>query len=150
MNRIFVLIEASKDSKNYYVYKENIDKLILEKVLDNQFPVNYGFIPKTHHDAQKLDAIVLSSEPLLPGALVCVRIIGSIRLEGKMTDYIILGIPINDLKNIKDINDVSQKDFKDIIGFFETFKSLRYKTSFGIKDTEKLIKKSIELYERFD
>ncbi|MCD6477274.1 MAG: inorganic diphosphatase [Candidatus Aenigmarchaeota archaeon] len=148
IDNLYVLIENLKGSKHLYKYKEEIDKLILVKKIKEPFPAAYGHIPRTHIDAEALDVVVLSSEPLERGTLVSIRILGAMRLEGKITDYIIISVVNDDLKNIEDINDLSQKEFNDIKNFFETFKNLKYKKCFNVREAKKIIKNSMELYER--
>lgn len=150
MNNLYVLIENLKGSKYYYRYKEQIDKLILMRALKEPFPAAYGHIPRTHQDADTMDVVVLGTEPLSRGSLVSIRVLGAMRLEGKMVDYVIVACVTDDFKNIQDINDLSQKDFNDIKNFFETFKNLRYKKSFNAREAEKIIMNSMELYEKVE
>ena len=66
-------IEISKGSKNKYELEKQTGALILDRILytSTHYPQNYGFIPLTYaEDLDPLDVLVLSSESIVPLALV--------------------------------------------------------------------------------
>ena len=148
--QLFVFIECSKDSKNIYEYNKESEDIKLKEVFSEHFPFNYGFIPKTHHDTGKLDAVVLSSEPFESGSVVEVKPIGNVRLGGMPEDDIIITVPLADkeFSGTNDIKDLSDHDVKKISMFLETFKKTKIKEVFDVEHAKKVIKIAIEKYER--
>ena len=121
---IFVFVQVSKGSKNFYIWDEETETLSMSQTLEEPFPGNYGIIPNTHHDdAEMLDAIILSEEPIEPGTFVKVKPIGVIRLKGKVNDDIIISVPSD--KEISDVSDLSMKQLNEITAYFERFKNLK-------------------------
>jgi len=150
--QLFVFIECSKDSKNIYEYDEKSEDIKLKEVFRETFPFNYGFIPKTHHDTGKLDALILSSEPFESGSVVEVKPIGHIRLAGIMEDDVIITVPLADkeFSDTNNISDLSDHDVKKVSMFLETFKKLKVKEVFDVDHAKKVINISIEKYQRLN
>ena len=153
-----VIIEIAKGSKNKYELDKKTGLIKLDRVLYSamHYPLDYGLIPRTYcDDGDPLDILVISSESLIPGALVEVRIIGAMKMidSGEQDDKLI-GVVANDprFNHIKDINDVGEHLLKEIKHFFEHYKDLQGKkvevTEFlGKKDALKILEDSIELFK---
>ena len=128
-----VIVEIQKGSQNKYEYNKEIGIFELNRVLYSSvhYPVDYGFIPQTlGEDKDPLDAIVLVTNPTLPGVLIPSRPIGVLKMvDSGEGDDKILCVPIKDprFSHIKDIKDVGQATLDEISNFFKTYKQLENK-----------------------
>lgn len=95
-----------------------------------RYPGNYGFIPHTLcGDGDPLDAIVMNSRPVVPGAVVRCRPVGVLFMEddgGK--DEKIICLPVHTLTRnydkILDIGDMQDIQLDRIKHFFSHYKDL--------------------------
>ena len=81
-----VVIETPAGSRNKYLYDEERGMFRLHKLLPlgTTFPFDFGFVPETlAEDGDPVDVLVLSDEPLFPGCVVPVRLLGVIEAEQK-------------------------------------------------------------------
>lgn len=81
---INAVIEIPKGSHHKYEYDEVFDEIRLDRVLHSPvfYPTEYGFIPQTRaEDGDHLDILVLITEPLFPGCIVSVRVVGMLDME---------------------------------------------------------------------
>jgi inorganic pyrophosphatase len=79
-----VIIDTPKGSRNKYKYDEKQCLYRLSKVLPlgSTFPYDFGYIPGTRaEDGDALDVLVVGEEPLFPGCLVTVHLIGVLQAE---------------------------------------------------------------------
>ena len=79
-----VVIETPAGSRNKYLYDEARGAFRLHKrlPLGAAFPFDFGFVPETlAEDGDPMDVMVLSDEPLFPGCIVPVRLLGVIEAE---------------------------------------------------------------------
>jgi inorganic pyrophosphatase len=86
-DRIVVIIETPKGSRNKYAYDSKERIFGLAKVLPAgmTFPYDFGFVPSTlAEDGDPLDVLVLMDEPAFPGVRITCRLIGVI--EGEQVD----------------------------------------------------------------
>lgn len=94
------------------------------------YPANYGSIPRSlAGDADPLDALVLTREPLHPGTLIRFRPIGVLRMtDAGAADDKIIGVPADDVdpsfRAIQDIGDLDASERDRIHAFFEVYKRL--------------------------
>lgn len=95
-----------------------------------RYPGNYGFVPHTLcGDGDPLDAIVMNSRPLVPGAVVNCRPVGVLMMEddGGMDEKIIC-LPVHKLTrnydHIKDIGDMPEIQMERVKHFFSHYKDL--------------------------
>ena len=93
-NDFVAVIEIPKGSKTKYEVDKESGFLMLDRVLSTstQYPLNYGFIPKTlSGDGDPLDVLVLCSETINPLTLVRCYPIGIIYMldNGKTDEKII-------------------------------------------------------------
>ena len=140
---VFVFIQVSKGSKNFYTWDEQTETLSMSQTLKEPFPGNYGIIPNTHHnDAQILDVIILSEEPIEPGTFVKVKPIGVIRLKGQVNDDIIISVPFE--VDIDDVSDLSMKQLNEITEYFERFKNLKTQKVFDSEHAKKIVEHAIK------
>src|SRR5579859_5794832 len=97
-NRIQVIIETPKGSRNKFAFDPNQEVFALAKVLPAgmTFPYDFGFVPSTKaEDGDPTDVLVLMDEPAFPGCLLKCRMIGIIegqqgkKKNGERNDRII-------------------------------------------------------------
>ena len=121
-----------------------------------RYPGNYGFIPHTLcGDGDPLDALVLNSRPLVPGAVVRCRPVGVLFMEDDGgEDEKILVVPVSKLTamydNVHDIGDVQQIQVERVKHFFTHYKDLepgkwaKIKGVGDVNEARRVILKSIE------
>lgn len=120
-----VFIEISSGSVNQYEYDEALQALKLDYVFRDgfHFPFNYGFVPHTKAaDNDPLDAVVLSSSPIQPSAIVAVKPLGILRLKDRgEQDNKLITVPSTDPLSgkWKAIDDLSEKERDEIVAFFK-------------------------------
>ena len=151
-------IEIPQGSKNKYELDKYSGALKLDRILytSTHYPHNYGFIPRTlADDGDPLDVLVISSEPIVPLALVECRPIGMLEMtDGGDKDAKILAIAVNDpvYNEIVNIFDMSDHILREIKHFFTVYKQLEGKNTIvdNIRDPEKakrVIQSCIEAYK---
>lgn len=129
-NSFLACIEITKGSKNKYEYNEEMDALLLDRVLftSTHYPHNYGFIPKTWGlDDDPLDVLVISSEPIVPMALVKCKPIGVLEmLDGGRHDEKIIAVSISDpfYEGYDDLCELPSHVIDEIKHFFKVYKQL--------------------------
>ena len=78
-NKVQVVIETPKGSRNKYAYDPEQKIFALSRVLPAGmiFPYDFGFVPSTQaDDGDSLDVLILMDAPAFPGCLVEARLIG--------------------------------------------------------------------------
>lgn len=94
------------------------------------YPANYGSIPSSKGaDGDPLDALVITREPIVPGALIKVRAIGVLHMvDGGETDDKIVAVPTSKVDphydRIKTIADLPDIERERIEAFFRVYKQL--------------------------
>ena len=126
MNKIKVYIEIEQFSNIKYEYDKNINKLIIDRILDEPFkyPFSYGFIPNTlADDNDELDALIITDKKLINDAYYDVYIIGCLVMEDeKGMDEKILCVLEEDYEKINDISDLNTNIKDNIHYFFSNYK----------------------------
>ena len=128
-----VIVEIPRGSKNKYEIDKKTGMIALDRVMRSaqDFPFDYGFVPKTlWHDGDALDVMILTTYPLVPGLLVRVRPVGLMEMvDSGDNDNKILAVPIDDVRwdNVKDLADVNPHTLKEIEHFYSTYKKLQNK-----------------------
>lgn len=129
-NDFISVIEIPRGSKTKYEVDKETGVLMLDRILSTstQYPLNYGFIPKTlSGDGDPLDVLVLCSETLYPLSIVRCYPIGIINmLDNNKTDEKIIAIPYNDpfYNEYKDISDLPTHLTQEIVHFLSVYKAL--------------------------
>jgi len=157
-----VIIEIPKGSKNKYEIDKETGLIALDRVSHTaqDFPFDYGFVPKTlWEDGDALDVVLLTTHPLFPGVLVRARPVAVMHMidSGEGDDKII-AVPIDDprFNSIKDLDDINKHTLKEIEHFYSTYKKLQNKevviSGFGGKnEAMSAFEKSLSLYkEKFN
>lgn len=94
------------------------------------YPANYGSMPRSAGmDGDPLDALVLTREPVHPGALIRFRPVAVLRMiDNGVADEKIIGVPTDRIDPtyaaIRDVNDLPQAERDRIEAFFRVYKEL--------------------------
>jgi len=119
------------------------------------YPGNYGFIPHTlSEDGDPIDVLVISSVPVIPGAVVRCRPVGVLVMQDQAgPDEKIIAVPTDDLHpfhtNVRSYRDLPDILLKQIEHFFQHYKDLepRKWTKLGdwgdAEEAERLIQAAI-------
>src|SRR3989339_1640591 len=159
-NIVNTIVEVSAGSVNKYELITESGQLKLDRVGYSSlaYPFTYGAIPQTWDlDNDPLDVeIVNVMEPLVPGSLVEVRIIGVMKfIDGGEVDDKIIGVLNDDkrsdhIKSYKDLGEYWEKETKY---YWENYKALK-KPGTGVVETfhdkeeaTKVVKESVERYK---
>lgn len=89
------IVEIPKGTRNKYEIDSKSGNLILDRVILEAYPQNYGFIPHTMaQDKDPLDVFILSEDPIAPMTYVRLDIIGIIPVtdNGVQDDKIVAKI----------------------------------------------------------
>lgn len=155
---INVIIEINRGSKNKYEVdkKTGLIKLDRAAYTTQDFPFDYGFVPKSYwHDNDPLDVIVLTTFSLQPGILVEARPVGVMHMidDGDADDKII-AVPNEDPRwnEVKDLGDINKHTLKEMEHFYSTYKNLQNKevkiTGFeGAEKARAIFNEGLKLYE---
>lgn len=157
-NSFDAVIEISKGSKMKYELDKATGMLMLDRVLhtSTHYPANYGFIPRTYaEDNDPLDVLVLCSEKIETMSLVKCYPIGVISMiDSGAPDDKIIAIPFGDptYNSYKDISQLPQHIFDEMIHFFKVYKMLENKETAideakGVLEAVDIIEASITRYK---
>jgi inorganic pyrophosphatase len=156
---VTAIIEIPKGSKAKYEIDKETGLLRLDRVLFSSvmYPANYGFIPQTYcDDHDPLDILVLCSVDVFPMSMIEAKVIGVMHMvdNGEQDDKII-AVAKNDMSvnYIEDLAELPPHTMKEIVRFFEDYKSLEQKNVtiehlLGKRYAYKAIEESIELYNK--
>lgn len=128
-----VFIEIPAGSRNKYEFDFELKKMRFDRLLFSsmKYPTDYGFIPETLAlDNDPLDALVLFTEPSIPGLFVEVKPIGVFYMsDDKGNDEKIICVPTGDplMRELNDLGDINAHLLKEIEHFFKVYKDLENK-----------------------
>ena len=156
-DKFVACIEISKGSKNKYELDKETGRLFLDRILytSTHYPANYGFIPRTYaDDNDPLDVLLICSEPIIPLALVDCYPIGVLKMvDDDKVDEKIIAICEHDPANncYKDVSELPQHIFQEIMHFFTVYKQLEgkqpvVKEVLGADEAKKTIQAAIDEY----
>lgn len=152
-------IEIPRGSKCKYELDKASGVLILDRILYTsvRYPMSYGFIPRTlGDDDDPLDIVVLCDEAISAGCLVRCYPIGVIAMvDNGRRDEKIISIPFGDpnYNSVKQIGDLPNHRFAELMHFFEVYKELEDKENsivdqiMGPPDASRIILESIDNYK---
>jgi inorganic pyrophosphatase len=129
-DRIEVVVEIPKDSRNKYEIDDDSGDVWLDRTLftATRYPANYGFIPKTlAGDGDPLDVLVLMDEALYPGVHVWARPVGVLEMVDEAgPDAKVLAVPFGDPRwdDLQDLLDIPAHLREEIDHFFDVYKAL--------------------------
>lgn len=127
---VHAVIETPKGSKNKYEYSEDLDSIVLDRVLHSSvmYPLAYGFVPSTRYlDGDPLDIMVLMSEPVYPGCLVKARPLGMLRmLDNGQEDDKVLASVVGDprVAEMDSYRNLPKHELLEIAEFFQYYKRM--------------------------
>ncbi len=156
-----VIVEVSSGSINKYELITESGQLKLDRVGYSSlaYPFTYGAIPLTWDlDNDPLDIeIVNVTEPLVPGCVAEVRIIGAMKfVDGGEVDDKIIGVIASDKRNdhIKTVEDLGEYFKKETKYYWENYKALKKPGTgvvgefLGPAEAAKIVRESAERYEK--
>ena len=154
------LVEINTNSINKYEFITESGQLKLDRVGYSSlaYPVAYGLIPQTwDQDNDMLDFIIANvTEPLVPGSLAEVRVIGIMKFEdgGERDDKIITVLADDKrMDHIKTYEDLGGHWQKETEHYFEHYKDLKKAGTckvLGFFDTAEAVKIIKECQERYE
>ncbi len=160
-NIINTIVEVSAGSINKYELITESGQLKLDRVGYStlSYPFTYGAIPMTwDYDGDPLDVeIVNVTEPLVPGSLVEVRVIGVMKfIDGGEVDDKIIAVLADDKRSdhIEKIEDMGEYFIKETKYFWENLKALKkpgtgvVETFHGKDEAIKVIRECAEKYQK--
>lgn len=155
------IIEVSAGSINKYEIITESGQLKLDRVGYSSlaYPFTYGAIPQTWDlDNDPLDIeIVNITEPLVPGSVAEVRVIGAMKfVDGGEVDDKIIGVLAGDkrVEHIKTVADLGEYFPKETKYYWENYKALKKPGTgvvgefLGVTEAMAIIKESAERYEK--
>ena len=106
--------------------------LFVDRILQTsmRYPANYGFVPHTlSDDGDPIDVLVVSDQPIVPGAVINCRPIGVLRMKDESgDDEKILAVPNTKVSplyaDVKNYTDLPEIYLRSIAHFFEHYKDL--------------------------
>ncbi len=153
------LVEINHNSINKYEFITESGQLKLDRVGYSSlaYPVAYGLIPQTwDQDNDMLDFVIANvTEPLVPGSLAEVRVIGIMKFEdgGERDDKIITVLSddkrMDHIDSYKDLGEHWQKETEH---YFEHYKDLKKPGTckvLGFFDSNEAVKVIKECEERY-
>ncbi len=158
---VTVVIETPRGSRNKLKYDPDLRAFRLSKVLPAgfAFPNDFGFFPSTKaEDGDPLDVMVLADEPLVPGCVVTVRLVGVLEAEQAedgetiRNDRVIAVIvtPYNP-PEISSLDDIPEHRLAEIEHFFVAFneaehRELRFVGRGGPSRAHELVRQAMERF----
>ena len=155
-NKVQVVIETPKGSRNKYAYKPEQKIFALSRVLPAgmSFPYDFGFVPSTKaDDGDPLDVLILMDAPAFPGCLVEARLIGV--LEGEQVQsgkknrndrLIAVASESQTHSHVTDLSDLNSNLVDEMVHFFENYpwknESFKVLSRKGAKASMQLLKKA--------
>ena len=153
------LVEINHNSINKYEFITESGQLKLDRVGYSSlaYPVAYGLIPQTwDQDGDMLDFIIANvTEPLVPGSLAEVRIVGIMKFEdgGERDDKVITVLSDDKrMDHILSYKDLGEHWEKETEHYFEHYKDLKKPGTckvLGFFDVDEGVKITKECEERY-
>ncbi|HXG25730.1 MAG TPA: inorganic diphosphatase [Candidatus Binatia bacterium] len=131
--RVEIVVEIPRGSRNKYEFDEEAGVFRLDRVLASAVHYNfdYGYIEGTRaDDGDHTDALLLIDEPTFPGCHVWARPIGVLEMrDDKGGDFKILCVAEGDphQAHVERLDQVRPHRLVEIVNFFETYKMLEDK-----------------------
>ena len=153
------VVEIPRGSHLKYEVDKPTGLLRLDRVLYSavHYPVNYGFIPRTHaDDGDPLDILVLMQEPVEPLTIVRARALGGLRMtDDKGGDDKIVAVCIDDpaYSHYESVRSLPPHVIKELDRFFRDYKQLEGKLSevgemYGKVEAFRVIQRARDAYDR--
>jgi len=158
---INVVIEIPMGSSVKYEFNKETCMIEVDRFLYTSmvYPFNYGFVPGTlEEDGDPVDVLLISREPIMPGAVIEAVPIGLLEMEDESgPDSKIIAVPKAKLDpyyaDWKDVDSIPESLKEKIKHFFEHYKELepgkwvKVTEWKGAKEAKERIIKAIERYK---
>ena len=158
---VHMIVEINKGTITKYEIITETGMLKVDRVGYSYlaYPFTYGAIPQTYDmDKDPLDILIPNvTEPLVPGCLVELRIIGAMEMiDGGEVDDKIIGVVASDKRfdNIMSIEDLPPHFVKETQYYWEHYKDLKKPGTVQVgkflnkEEAIEIIKKSEERYKK--
>jgi inorganic pyrophosphatase len=132
--RVEIVVEIPRGSRNKYEWDEKAGVFRLDRVLSSAvfYNFDYGFVEFTRaDDGDHTDALLIIDEPTFPGCRVWARPVGVLEMrDEKGADFKVLCVAEADPNqaHVEKLEDVRPHRLVEIEHFFETYKLLEDKT----------------------
>lgn len=125
-----------------------------------RYPANYGFVPDTlAPDGRPLDALVITPFPIVPGAVVEARALGTIQLTNEQgPDTKLIAVPADSVcpatSGLRCVDDLPQHLLHEFRHFFVNYKVLehgrwsRFERWGSIEDAQHELTNAVAAFER--
>ncbi|MEM0340882.1 MAG: inorganic diphosphatase [Acidilobaceae archaeon] len=157
-----VVIEIPMNSSVKYELDKDLCVIKVDRFLYTSmvYPFNYGFIPGTlEEDGDPVDVLVISREPVAPGAVIEAKPIGVLEMEDEEgPDAKVIAVPKAKLDPYyakwNDVTDIPDALKEKIKHFFEHYKELepgkwvKVKSWKNAEEAKEKIRKAIERARR--
>jgi inorganic pyrophosphatase len=153
--KIYIVTEIQRNSRNKYEYDARMGVFKLNRVLYTYYPADYGFIPQTlDDDGDPLDAVLLINEPTFTGCVTVARPVANIKMiDNKMMDDKIVAVSTTDpfYKHIKSLEDLPRSVIDELTYFYNNYKRAEGKITEVLKwedaeEAKEIIKLAQEQY----
>jgi len=156
-----IMVEIPAGSNIKYEFNEENHRIYVDRFVPTPmfYPENYGLIEGAKgKDGDLLDALVLTSQPMLPGTWIKTRVIGMLEMEDEEgIDCKILCVPAKTKIDIQcgaweNITDVPQWRLDRLKHFFEHYKDLEPEKWVKVRnfvDREAALKEVAEAQAKF-
>jgi len=131
-DNVLAVIEIPSGSFTKYEIDKTTGYLVVDRFqsMPVAYPANYGTIPSSlAGDGDPLDVLVLTREPIVPGAFIRVRPIGVLRMtDAGDEDDKVIAVPVSEVDpqydRVRTITDMPEIERQRIEAFFRVYKDL--------------------------
>ncbi len=131
-DEVWMVVEIPQGSMTKFEIDKKTGLVMVDRFqsMPVAYPANYGTVSSTlAGDGDNLDALVFTREPLPPGTMIKVRIIGVLpMIDGGAQDDKLITVPVSGVDptydHIKDIGDLPKIELDRISAFFRVYKQL--------------------------
>jgi len=128
----WMVVEIPQGSSTKFEIDKSHGHVVVDRIVSMPvaYPANYGTVPSTHaDDGDNLDALVFTREPLPPGVIIKVRVVGVLPMvDGGEQDDKLIAVPASSVDPtydaIQDIADLPRMERERITAFFRVYKQL--------------------------
>ena len=161
-DEVNIIVEIAEGSRVKYEFEKKYGGVIkVDRFLHTPipYPFSYGLIPQTwnEYDHDPLDALIVSSEPIIAGAICPCKVIGMLSVDdsGERDDKIIC-VPSGDpyFNHIVKFEELPKKKREDIQYFMEHYKDLEKGKTVVVKSwddaatAKEFILECVEVYKQ--